>query len=612
MGELIGGWSMGYNFALARSKEREVMKGQNYYFSSGSQVIQMIYFGSVISKLAEKLVQGRTRLFVKIAANVVPILALPAYILMASVRHENYRALCEFLNKKLPISLPLELGARSVKVIQFITEHTGTILSVAMTIAGIALVALGSTYYGGALLAGVAYDAIDKMGLVPRKISLFIETYMPTVTLVGMALYGSILVKITSLLFATKLLPTSINFWLQHRIDAYVKGKFAIGGPLLQEIDAPVVEKKIFSYDEIKTIVEMPKEEFHSHFETNPAACCKDVSIESNLIENRNFDRFLTLFDQVKWEEKYPMLVKKIAYDERFQKFFKDQFPQVTAEEIQSNADHYIQRLAAEKNISKERYAKELVRDQLVELVKVLQEKKRVDGEQQDLDDALSVLAKILTALETPSSCLDFEDSLLKISVEAGDYCARAIKRTASEIMASMTFKGLDPMQEYELKVRQGLQQMRYEGVMAMYEMLKQKLLSRLPPSVQYDVHTFDIYRLYLSLGLYPLTKHERHKFGMLEMLTWSQFYRPNLQKLYPAYQRILPQVIDGQGRAYFNTYIQGSINNNQILSVAQKDELCEMFQEGNNRTWSVEETYERFGRLMFLRLGILRKQKVA
>jgi hypothetical protein len=260
--------------------------------------------------------------------------------------------------------------------------------------------------------------------------------------------------------------------------------------------------------------------------------------------------------------------------------------------------------------MSKECYAVQLVRMQLEELVKVLKGQKRVDGEQQDLDDSLPVLAKILSCLETTSSALDFEDVLLKISVEGGAYCARAIKRTANEIMTSITYKGLSPTAEYELKIRQALQQMRYEGVMAMYNGIKDAIKSTLPSSVLYDVHAFDIYRLYLSLGLYPLTKHERLKFGLIELFSWMKAFRPNLQRVYSAYQSRLPEVIDEGGRIYFNTYIQNVINDDSNLTEAQKEELIETFQTGNNWTWSVDETYERFGRLMFIRLAVLQKTR--
>lgn len=610
--QLLGGWSIGYDFARKKGKEDEVKQGKNYYFSSLAQVGQIAAFSSVVSTVAERLFQGYTVTTAKIAVNIAPFVAFPAYLLMASVQHNDYARIAGEINRRLPtgfpVALPLHLSAHSIRAISYITEKTGDVLRIAMIAGGVALCFLGRPYYGGALLVALGYDVVDRLGFVPRKISLFMEINMPSVAIAGSFIAGTLFTRIvTGAMLAMQCIPAK-SYWLQHKLDALVRHFFELQGPSLEEIESPLKEQKELSYDSIVDIIKGD----NSSYEINPAHCSSAVLGELSIADERTFDDFLTLFDQTNWEEKYPLVLKKIGYDERFVGFLKTQFVGIDETILKKDADKYVGMLATQEGISKERYAANWMRQQLVQLVKVLKGEVRVDGMQQDLDDTLPLMGRILAKLKTVSDTQSREDILLKVAVEAGNYCSRGIKRVAGELITQMMFGGvndLDPVKEYELKVRHALQEMRYETIQMAYQTIVEMILAKAPDSVKFDIHSFDIYRTYLSLGIYPVTEHERQKVGLAELIVWYT-YEPLREQVYKVYSRQIKGVIQKLGRADFNIYLEKMLSGNPRLSEDERERLIQLFQDANEGAWSVDETYKRFGRFMFVALGILRLKK--
>jgi hypothetical protein len=127
--------------------------------------------------------------------------------------------------------------------------------------------------------------------------------------------------------------------------------------------------------------------------------------------------------------------------------------------------------------------------------------------------------------------------------------------------------------------------------------------------TVALDTHGFDMYRQYLSLGVYPLTDYERNDFGIQEFLNWS--LNPGFVdlrcKMYQDYSRSLNHIIKENGNTDFVVYIRQIIMSNSKLSQEQKDLILEKYSEGNNNQWTEIETNRRFYRLLFVMLGVSR-----
>lgn len=336
----------------------------------------------------------------------------------------------------------------------------------------------------------------------------------------------------------------------------------------------------------------------------------------SEFPENRNFNQFLTLFDSVNWRN-YAILSAKLKDDDIFIDFLQDKFPETTKKLLRQNFDHYIERLATQEKIENKEFVRRWIRNQLVHLVDVLNGKKRPAGSLKDLEDSLKNCAKILAYLHSlkesgfsNSEEVEFEDVLLKLAIEGGNYCARGIKRASGELINNVLHRGLEkegtnldePVENYEIKIGLALQEKRRSLISATYNELA---LFNKVKSVKQDVHSFDIYRIYLSLGCFPLTEHERSNFGLLNFLTW-RIYSHFRVTIYKNYFNTLDEAIESNGEAHFAAYIRQIITFNRKLSDVQKGEILEMYTECNNGTWDPQLTRERFHQLMFVMQGVL------
>lgn len=607
------GWSAGYQYCDFKTRENEAKQGKNYYISTALQASQLSTLGVIFQRVAALMPRNGFTRAAPILGNVVPLLALPLCIFTGIVKQGDYSKFAKYWNSstKLPGTLPEKLSNRAIKIINFFAEHTGDIARIAMLVGSIALIAMGSTFFGGAVLTALTYEAIDTMGWVPRKISLFMEKYMSKVALVGLLIGGSLFMQI----YAACTLPTAIpklNRFLLHKIDrlanSFLKLKFPLySGYNLEEIDAPVKERKNMTFAEINEVLDCTK----TRYEINPAHFSKWSQDPSKMPENRRFGEMLTLFNKIDWSKKYSLVSKKLADDERFIDSLKTQFPNVTKEVFRRDIDIYLGKLAAAQKMTKEAYAAKWLKTQMVTLVDTLQGKTRAKGWQVDLDDALSNCGKILSymqKLNPTTDRIELEDLLLKLACEGGDYCARGIKRASSEMVNQICNKkstAYDPTKDYERQLYQQLYEQRSELLQQAYNLIVDQILGIYPDAVKQDVHAFDLYRVYLSLGFIPLTDHEREKIGLGHLISW---------RLYGALRNQLHNEYDPNksvkkiGELHFATYMRSLILNNKALTETQKEQILEKYTERNDGKWTVAETDFNFHRLMFVMLGIMHK----
>jgi hypothetical protein len=619
--ESLLGFGPGYLAAINVTKAEEARQGKNFCLAAIFQSTQLTFLSPVMKKFAS-LVPGRFA-YMPLVSNLLPLAAMPVFLFLAIVRQGDYTKFAKWWNSvdKLPGRLPEQLSQRTVKILSICADQIDRVMRVATVASGIALIALGSYWYGGALLGAVAYQTIDMKGFVPRKLSLFLEKTLQPTAFAGIALGGNLISRI---LMSTQVLPLipALNHFVMRKVDLLVRNWFKMKGPTLQEINAPLVTKKYLTAKEIEEALNSPYSPYGTHFafKINPAHCSKWVADLQKLPQNRQFGQFQSLFDRVPWANRYELVKRKMADDDRFIDFLAMKYPHVAKTEFSTHMDLYLGRLATVAKLSKEQYAASWLSQQMGELVRMLTGKKRPQGFQQDLADAMDNCARLLPHLQTLDPVKDqveFEDTLLKLAVEGGDYCARGIKRTSSELIGALLQRDLakapapssDLMEDYESKIRRALQEQRFLIVQQYFDSICRLFLKQCPEAFQKDVHVFDLYRTYLSLGVIPITEHERNRLNLVLLYGW-EMYNQVRERMYRDYD--VEKAIQQIGEVHFGDYIRQFILTNPNLSEEDKGELLDKFTERNNGQWTVRETQERFHRLLFIKMGILQKKSEA
>lgn len=610
------GWIDGYDYIREKNKEDEVKQGKNYYLIIFNQYSQLNRLATLIFKLNETLPSHPLKKSVSVLCNIIPLASLPFLGLCAAVKHGDYEKFVRYYNASSYsyMKLPERLTIRQTKMMDFCAEHTGDVARVAMISCVVALGILGNRAFAGAFLTAIAYTAIDQMGWVSQKISLFIETYMPTVSIIGLLFSGVRIAQFVSVcLLSTHAFP-SINSYLHQKVDAAIRKHVPIDGPSLKEIEAPLIEKGDMSYEEIEQILNSDFQDY----EINPSHCSHPLVQLDELPKDTEFSKFLPLFDSITWVNKYPLVFGKLKDDERFldflfQKISLNSDVAISKEEVITNPEIYFIKLAEINMMTKEEYAASWMRDQMISLVDILSGKRRVTGLQQDLSEAITDSSIVLPYLIALTNERELEDLLLKLAIEGGDYCGRGIRRALNEILRSVLEQTMpkeiigDPQKSYEMQILQTLQSYRYNIIQNEYDNLNEKF--HVPNTLSKDTHAFDLYRLYFSLGFYPLINYDKRQIDLSIVAVWET-YGSTRERMYFHYKNQLHEAIRSKGEIHFGVYIANMIQSNSQLSDDQKEAILEGFIAEDNKAGSEIEVIEKYHTLFLVKHGILQPKK--
>jgi hypothetical protein len=600
------GFGTGYESALSRNKEQEVVQGKNYYFASLCQIPQFVSLSMAVTKIFETAMQNSFLTRVEKITGWLPWVQLPVGLIAASVIHGDYESYAASLappGSLLERIVPRNLSGRAVRICTFINRHTGDVAQIATVVAGVALVALGQLAFGYALLGSLAYREFDIRGNVPRKLSLFIETYMPIISLGAYIIQGGLVVKaICSIQLATYFTP--VQTFVSQKMDRLFHDLFDSAGYSLEEYEAPLRTRKQMNYQSVVSILRKDDQDF----KLNAAHCSKWAASFAPIAQDYRFDDLLPLFDGVNWEANYQLVRPKLKDDEIFIDLLKEKFPNV---DVKLQFDSCIASVARANHMTIEEYSAHWIRSQLKILISVLKGEKRAKGLQADLNVAISHVATVLSYLKSCPNRLEKEEILLKLAVECGDYCARGAKRGAGEIVNDQIIPsaplqgGSNPHEQYEITLRQSLQNCRHRQIEKQFEKLKRNL-QNLPSAVTQDVHAFDMYRKILSYGFYPMTEDDRRELLILEQMYAHTLYDNFRSSMIHGYRDELDDVVKGIGEMKFSSYFQYILNQNPNLTRAQKDEILELYTEADGGNWTIDETNSRFHRLVLVMLGVL------
>lgn len=645
---LLAGWSTGYNYCENKKEAKEILQGGNYYIAGLSRAVQVVTVANLYNSQRKALftpmrVKNNTFLYIanivsSIAIIGIQIASFPIAFYVGAVKKGEYKNLTKTYKRvythyskawnqrmegrriritlpEKPIPIPEKLGKRTIKTCNFLATHWEKITSIALIVGSIAAIAIGNVAFGAMSLTAVAYEYLDSKGHVPHKISLFMEKYMHLISAVGLFLSGNIILRVVfgGILLST--ISNKCNNKVLYVVDSFFRNiSFKKKkSPTLKQYDAPLVEKRKLSFEEINTILDRDP----SNYEMNPAHCSKKAFQHTELPADRDFAKFLQEFNAINWSEKYQILLPKMKDDDRFIDFLATKFPEEERADLYDNIEDYIQRLADEKEISKEQYAEQWAREQMILFIDGIQGRRHVEGSQRDLADGIENCAKLNPYLQKLKP-MEKESALLRLAIEGGAYCGSGVKRASGdlldEFLQSETINNPaeveDPCTNYELKIKQALQDRRKALVQKSYQDIFQIFHIDAPN----DVHMAEEYSHVLGVGFIPLSAYEKRKINLTQIVNGHLFYAGFREPLYKEYSEnfdnpegVLHQAISEHGEAHFGTYMASMIQGNKDLTKEQKDQLIEKYTERNEDQWTQEETEIRFHNLMYVQLGIIR-----
>lgn len=625
----LGGCGIGYKYANHKKREDEVRQGKNFYLAASPQFGQLLQLSSLISKLSRHLFPQMVaaQVGLNILTNVIPIMGFAGFLLCAAVKHEDYEKLVtEYHGSGYAyIRLPEKLDKRTVSLLGSISERAGDVMRAAMAVTSIALIARGELFLGGGVLMMTAYQAIDQMGLISQRISLFMELHLPLLSDIGILIEGNFINRVSAVFdIGTNLFPSATYLYneLIDDVYSYAVDYFSADSSetkekdrvTIRQIDALPEKHNEMSLKEILEILDASSEQFTNKYKINPAHCSNWSVDLSRVPTDRHFIKLQMLFDKIQWEEKYALVSKKLQEDDRFIDFLSDEFEGVSKKELKENTHHYIERLAEKKGVAPQKYAADWLRAQMGLLIGNLSGTRRIKGQQQDLEESIYYCSILLPYYESIESPIELEDFLLKIAIEGGDYCARGLKRSLNEVLWGVVhhLKGgerenPDPKENYENECLNALQERRSEILLSVYTSLTQEV----PDKIKGDVHAFDIYRQIFSLGFTPMTSYERRKVGMVEILLWK-LIKDIRYEIYDEYSSQLDEIIHEVGEMKFGSYFQGMINDS-LLTPDEKECVFNRYSgDGWGEVIEWEEINRRFHRILLVKLGVLIPKEAA
>lgn len=434
---------------------------------------------------------------------------------------------------KLPFKLPTRLSRFSVCVLEFVNKHMSNVIRVAIAISAVILALFGHTYLALGAFVAVAYEYLDHdLGVIPRRVSAFMEKWMPMISMTGLLIVGSFYSQVLAGTTLLLMIP-SVNLWTHQKIsilmrsmvlsikDTIINRMMKRGGsnplqsfwdfdkklkayPLLAECDAPLVQNKNLNKAQIDAVLAAN----NNLYEFNPAHLTKTDPPLLKFPENANFKELIRLWDQIgpRWlqDAAYKRLLRQLADDQRFLELLQTKFPEarrfyhernwrldnaanrVVYQEMQranqAQMEGWIQTLAAESHCTKNEFVARWVRQQIECFVGKLSGTRPIEGEQRYLTEAIQNVAKIIPFLLKPEiTPVELEDALAKLAIEGGNYCSLGMYRASREVLegfteplemqsATQVQQGAPfDMQKFEREVRHVLEKTRLRLIQRMY-----------------------------------------------------------------------------------------------------------------------------------------------
>lgn len=540
--------------------------------------------------------------------------------------------------------LPTRLSSFAAKTLTLANQYLSEVIRISLIVSGAVLLYFGATAMALGALGAVVYETLDHdLGVIPHKVSLFMETWMPMISSMGLLIVGSMFSQVLAAASLVMMIP-SAQIWVHQKIGALVrKSMIEASGPLiewfarqqgegrrppqineflanlraypsLEECDAPFEQRKEMGRAEMDEILNGADD----GYELNPACLTKNIEPLLPLEHNANFNLLTQLWDARadRWIQSYPLILRRLADDERFIKFLKEngvpgardfffvydvnnhhqnhmQQYEAARNRHRQDVEVWITTRAEAQNITKEQFAANFVRAQLQAFVEKLSGTRPIEGERSLLEDTIENTSKIIPFLLQPNvTPLDIESSLLKLGVEGGDYCALGMKRASSEVFDGFTeplieemYAQLPPNERFEKETMREFQKARLRAIQGFHSQAMGFLRGREQfRSTADDIHLYTAVSTALKRGFYPLTDEEMHRFTFPELLFNETLLLPFRAILKEEFASRIPENMNALSIDRRNSFDGGPLldrRNNRPLYVDQEYRMLYLDDQG-------------------------------
>jgi hypothetical protein len=574
-GQVFSGLGPTSLFASHRDDEKEITQGKQYILSIGAQAGQIYAFDSMLFELANSISCVAIRIIFKISTIIAALLGLPLSFFIGVHKMDVYSSVAgvintiPFIQNMFPRGLlPSELSQATKEVFNFLADHLTTILMGGMVLISLLIIVLGDVYFGIAALLFMGYYILEQYNCMPNNVVYFMKKHIPYIASIGFLCSSNPLSIIYGIFQVVGLISTNVpivNEMKNQYFDSLLR-YFGINympdvfqetmktTPSVKEIEKPVIQKKNLSQEEMQKILLATDDEY----KINAAACSIAVSDLFALPVDKDFDKFLAYFKEIHWEEEYNVVLAKVLDDRRFMEYFKEQLSaqdknslenldqesiktsvKKTLEETSNKKikiNELITNVASQKSMTKEQFLASWIQEQMKTFVHLIKHERLPKGDldhlELSIEDCQYILAylNVLHEHNNPYDRLEIKDFLLTLSVEAGDYCTKGIKRATKGLLNTIISKklplgenGQTPERIFEVNVLYQLEKIRTKIVEAFYSELAPP--RGLSDKLYNDEHFYSLYRIISYYGFGPLTQIEKNNIGIGSIFFWDFFH---------------------------------------------------------------------------------------
>ncbi len=274
----------------------------------------------------------------------------------------------------LPAEFPEVLSESQARVVGLIAEHSSTIMISATIVGVVALKFFAKSGFFVGIVCSSGYGILNHYNYIPEEPALFVETYFSVVAFVGrvfggggftssimataslcllnfnlMIIFFQKLEELISYVVATAILEESLKAWalaaikpmgekapawqeLLDNLQALLSSVIGGVSSFKKQIERKEWNEIFFSEDtplSLQEAIELFQKEPDS-YEPNVGvwAQARAETALARAPKDYGFNRFLVLFKQISWDQKYPLVRAKLMDDERFiDRVIKQKFP---------------------------------------------------------------------------------------------------------------------------------------------------------------------------------------------------------------------------------------------------------------------------------------------
>ncbi len=601
------GLYLGFSFDGYKTEEDIVTVG-----GETAQLMQFLQVNGavkIVKRVLEHLPEHPLRKVAITICDLSPLISLPFIMFFSNLKQNGYTPAANSFTSYSFIKIPHVINPKLTDLLNFVSNHISDFLYITVCISSVALTLLGDKAYGISVLIPLALYEAKKRGLMTMKISEESKKYFKVSNLIGSLLFDSWLMRLVSIGSFCNVKTKDIDF-----VDGGIRKLLPIGGPSLKELHEPLIENKALTYYQMIEILDSDIDDF----EINYAHCLKPAFDLNQLKSNKNFNEFQTLFDSINWEKNIILIEKKVASDEKFLEMIRVGISATSNEYVIKNFTECFDQFLNGR--SKEEYLVNYLKKEFYGFVNVIREEKSGKGFIEELKEVKLNCEKILFYIEKikDKDQFKFEDLMLKLAIDAGNYCLSGVKRTTKEIIRDTIIpeyineaKDFDTDKSYELRLKMDLEQARrklIEGFIS--SMIKENSDSILKDYYK-SIHTFDISSQLFFYEFIPENDNASSlSYYFIFLFTWYLLSSVRLG-LMKNYTEQLDAIIEDNESEFF-WYVNRAINTNSNLTQDQKELLIERQTDPKRslrkNQWIDQHVYE-YHRLGLFMMGIIKKK---